>query len=60
MGIPKLKIKRERLNNYIFHYNPYSKMWNMIPRDSQVDYWNGKCTDCKKDESLTALLKKLL
>ena len=54
------KMKRARLQNYIFHYNPYDKMWHMIPRDSYVDYWNGKCTNCTKNKSLRELLKTII
>lgn len=50
-------MERERLHDYIFHYNPYRKDWNMVPRDSYIDYWNGKCINCTKNKSLRELLK---
>jgi len=60
LTIKRRDMKNARLQDYIFHYNPYIKMWNMIPRDSQVDYWNGKCTNCTKNKSLRELLKTII
>ncbi len=50
----------ERLQNYVFHYNPFTQMWNMIPRDSYVDYWNNKCTNCAKNKDIKELLKTII
>lgn len=26
--------------NYVFHFNPSTKMWNAIPRDKYLEYWS--------------------
>lgn len=26
--------------NYVFHFNPSTKMWNAIPRDEYLAYWS--------------------
>lgn len=26
--------------NYVFHYNPYTELWNAIPRELYNQYWN--------------------
>jgi hypothetical protein len=31
----------DKLFNYVFHYNPFNKLWSAIPRDSYQDYWDG-------------------
>lgn len=28
------------LNDYVFHYNPYTAYWNAIPRDVYNEYWS--------------------
>ena len=30
----------ECLHNWVFHYNPFNKLWNAIPRDLYNDYWS--------------------
>jgi len=30
----------EVLYDYIFHYNPFTKLWAAIPRDKYNQYWN--------------------
>ena len=35
----------ENLYDFVFHYNPYEKVWHAIPRESQHLYWNGKPSD---------------
>jgi hypothetical protein len=37
--------KMERLYNYLIHYNPYTKLWNAIPRDSYPAYWSNRKVD---------------
>ena len=51
---------RERLYDFVFHYNPMTKMWNSVPRDSYRDYWNGKCMNCKKNRNLRNLIKEII
>ena len=28
--------------DWLFHYNPYSQLWNMFHREDTVAYWNGE------------------
>lgn len=30
------------INQYIFHYNSYTKLWACVDREHYVDYMNGK------------------
>ena len=53
-------MNRERLYGFVFHYNPMTKLWSSIPRDSYRDYWNGKCVNCTKNRSLTSLIKWII
>ena len=32
----------EKLYDYLFHYNPYTKLWNAIPRESYTAYWSNR------------------
>lgn len=32
----------EELANCVYHFNEHTKLWNCIPRDNYVDYWNPK------------------
>lgn len=32
----------DNLYDYVFHYNPYNKKWNAIPRDKYLEYWSSK------------------
>ena len=38
--INKNKTMKEHLYDWVFHYNPYTKQWSAIPRDSYKEYWN--------------------
>ena len=31
----------ENLYSYVFHYNPYTKLWAAIPTDKYTDYFSG-------------------
>lgn len=31
--------------NYVFHFNPSTKMWSAIPRDEYLQYWNNPIKD---------------
>ena len=28
------------MHDWVFHFNPYNKMWNAIPRDLYTKYWD--------------------
>ena len=32
----------ENLYSYVFHYNPYMKLWVAIPTDRYTDYFSGQ------------------
>lgn len=36
----------KEIYNYIIHYNFHEELWWGIPRDSYLDYWNGKKDNC--------------
>jgi hypothetical protein len=52
----------ENLYDYVFHYNPYDKVWSAIPRESQHSYWNGNPSEdvikSSKIETLVELITK--
>lgn len=62
---PKLDIELmiEFLHGYLFHYNPYTKLWAGFPRELMVDYFNGsenkKIIKMKSAEDLIEYLKEL-
>ena len=31
--------------NYVFHFNPSTKMWTAVPRDEYLAYWNRPIKD---------------
>ena len=34
------KTVNEALHNWIFHYNPWTGLWNAFPREKYTDYFN--------------------
>ena len=52
----------EFLHGYLFHYNPYTKLWAGFPRELMVDYFNGsenkKIIKMKSAEDLIEYLKE--
>lgn len=54
--------REDNLYDYIFHYNPYEKVWHAIPRELQHLYWNGKSSEeiikSSKIETLVELVTK--
>jgi len=32
----------EELHDWLFHYNPYTKLWSAFRRHQMTDYFNGK------------------
>jgi hypothetical protein len=43
------------MHNWVFHFNPYNKMWNAIPRDLYTKYWD----NCELDGVLHYVVKIL-
>lgn len=35
-------MKKEFLNDWLFHYNPYTEIWSAFVREDMIDYFNGK------------------
>ena len=52
----------ENLYDYVFHYNPFKKIWSAIPRDKYNEYWSNEKVDdvisSKKIETLIELIIK--
>ena len=45
---------------WFFHFNPYTNLWNAIPRGAQTDYWNNvKHPDVLRSKHLNTLLDML-
>jgi hypothetical protein len=40
-----MKTDNEILQEYMFHFNPYKKMWAGFTRDAKNDYFNGVAND---------------
>lgn len=40
--IPSYGKMYKELYNWLFHYNPYTKLWNAFPRDEEAKYFNGE------------------
>lgn len=54
-------MNEENLYNWVFHYNPYTKNWNAIPRDHYLDYWDGTSQDkIIKSKSFSVLQEIIL
>ena len=33
-------VDHDYLFDWVFHYNPYQKIWAAIPREKYTEYWN--------------------
>ena len=51
------KPTKEAINQYIFHFNPYTKKWAIVPREHYQAYFNG-ATDIPvvENEDISVLL----
>lgn len=50
----------EELYGYVFHYNPYEKLWNAIPRDVYNSYFSDRFTDgILKSKDINTLIEIL-
>ncbi len=46
------------LYSYVFHYNHYTELWNAIPRQLYVKYWdNDDIEGVLKDKNISTLIK---
>ena len=52
----------EHFYDYLFHYNPYEKLWYAFKRDGYNEYFSGKTKKnyIMKHEDLGALTNELL
>jgi len=47
-----------RLYNYVFHYNHYTELWNAIPRELYVKYWdNDELDGILKSKNISTLIE---
>jgi hypothetical protein len=50
----------EYLQNWVFVFNPFKKIWNAIPRECYNDYWNNiKHPDVIRSSKIETLLEVL-
>jgi hypothetical protein len=57
-----LKLKQnnmEKIWNYVFHWNEYTKKWYAVHRDRYLDYWSTDKDDFPSDENIQNLIDKL-
>lgn len=51
----------EELYDYVFHYNPYTKTWNAIPRAQYTEYTNNNELDSVlKSKDFNTLVELIL
>ena len=52
----------ENLYSYVFHYNPYMKLWVAIPTNRYTDYFSGQVVEevlvSREIETLIELIAK--
>lgn len=54
-------MENEILQGWVFHFNPYNKIWNAIPREHYLDYWSGDNDDkIIKSHSIDTLIEIIL
>lgn len=53
---------KDKIYDWVFHYNIYTNTWNAIPREKYSEYWNDKKTDgvisSKKIETLIEIINR--
>lgn len=49
---------QDKLFNWMFHYNPYTKKWNGFRREEYVNYFNGTGKDIVADEDYQNCIHK--
>lgn len=48
----------EQLQQYVFHFNPFTSTWNAIPRDLYTDYWsNPKVKGVLRSSNIKTLIE---
>ena len=57
---PGYKNEDDFMNDWVFHYNTYSKQWAAIPRDYYNEYWNNfKHPEVLRSKHMNTLLSLL-
>jgi hypothetical protein len=52
-------INDEHLQQWLFHYNPYTNIWSGFLRKHLQDYFNGIYTNVYTNTSFSKLLKEI-
>jgi len=51
-----------KIYDWVFHYNIYTKTWNAIPREKYSEYWNNNKVDgvisSRKIETLIEIINR--
>jgi hypothetical protein len=55
-------MEKEFMNDWLFHYNPYTKIWSAFHRQDMVKYFNGEKTSTiiqsNKQSTLVEIITK--
>jgi hypothetical protein len=46
----------ENLYDWLFHYNPYTKVWNAFRRDDSSQYFNGELENVLSSKNYNTLI----
>ena len=64
LGVIKISLmtisNMEKLYDYLFHYNPYEKVWYAFKREEHGDYFNGKKKGMLRNSDLNEILTDIL
>lgn len=47
----------ENLYDWVFHFNPYTNLWNAVPREEYIHYMNGDAKDVKSSKNINDLIE---
>lgn len=54
------EVKLNKLYDYLFHYNPYQKMWYAFRREDSNTYFNGNKKGLMKHSDLDELVTNII
>jgi len=58
--VSELSDTEDYMHDWVFHFNPYNKLWSAIPRDLYTKYWdNSQLDGVLRSKSLETLLHLL-
>ena len=53
----ELRPQHDYMTDWIFHFNPYTQLWNAIPRNISTEYWSdSQHKDVLRSKHLNTLL----